>query len=422
MMNLDDIATRIAQPDTTQGSDIAAFKELTEKYPYAQIFSILYLKALSHKNDVFFEDALQKHAYRITDRMKLYDLIQGAQQSIAETLAEPAAPEVENLPREVSVAEIEPETIQIEPETTPVETIAAEAATAAIVPETEPEAIPVEKAAETIAEPGIAEIIPTDEPETQEIATTVVDFEWNAASETAEPATEEPAAPIVPEDIPEQPAETAPEETAVLPSAKPDPVDIHQLPDPQDMLELDILTHALGHVYPEQLGKSTGVPEEPAPEPEKAPEKTSVPEIQEKPVAEQPTAEPAKAPVTAQRSFTSWIRADRYSEPQELKPEKVPEPAPEPPKKQIDEIINNFIQEEPSITRPKKEFYSPTKKAKESIDPEGLIYTETLANIFAIQGNYPKAILAYEQLILTNPEKKIFFALRIHELKEKLNT
>ena len=48
--------------------------------------------------------------------------------------------------------------------------------------------------------------------------------------------------------------------------------------------------------------------------------------------------------------------------------------------------------------------------------------TETLANIFAIQGNFPKAIIAYEQLMLTNPEKKIFFAQRIKELKEKLNT
>ena len=33
-----------------------------------------------------------------------------------------------------------------------------------------------------------------------------------------------------------------------------------------------------------------------------------------------------------------------------------------------------------------------------------------MAKISALQGNYPKAIYAYEQLILTNPEKKVFFA------------
>jgi hypothetical protein len=88
--------------------------------------------------------------------------------------------------------------------------------------------------------------------------------------------------------------------------------------------------------------------------------------------------------------------------------------------KQIDKIINKFIEKEPSISRPQKEFYSPSKKAKESVNPDSLIYTQTLANIFAIQGNFPKAIVAYEQLMLTNPEKKIFFANRIQELKEKL--
>ena len=46
--------------------------------------------------------------------------------------------------------------------------------------------------------------------------------------------------------------------------------------------------------------------------------------------------------------------------------------------------------------------------------------SETLAKIFAVQGNYPKAIFAYEQLILLIPEKKAFFASQIQELKKKI--
>jgi hypothetical protein len=94
--------------------------------------------------------------------------------------------------------------------------------------------------------------------------------------------------------------------------------------------------------------------------------------------------------------------------------------------------VNQFIKDEPKLSRPSKEeiidikpkteFFSPVKKAKESLEISTMPVSETLAKIFALQGNFPKAIFAYEQLCLINPEKKIFFASRIEELKKKLNT
>src|SRR5690606_14884508 len=81
--------------------------------------------------------------------------------------------------------------------------------------------------------------------------------------------------------------------------------------------------------------------------------------------------------------------------------------------------INEFFGE---IVKPKKEFFSPTKKAKESLSEEALPVSETLAKVYALQGNFPKAISAYEQLSLKYPEKKIFFAIQIKELQKKLNT
>jgi tetratricopeptide (TPR) repeat protein len=55
--------------------------------------------------------------------------------------------------------------------------------------------------------------------------------------------------------------------------------------------------------------------------------------------------------------------------------------------------------------------------AKSSIADAGEIVSETLANIYAQQGNYHKAINAFEKLSLKYPEKSHLFAARIRELK-----
>ena len=72
------------------------------------------------------------------------------------------------------------------------------------------------------------------------------------------------------------------------------------------------------------------------------------------------------------------------------------------------------------MEKPKREFYSPSKKAKESIDGNKMPVSETLAKIFVLQGNYPKAIYVYEQLIIIYPKKKSIFASQIKQLSNKL--
>jgi len=74
-----------------------------------------------------------------------------------------------------------------------------------------------------------------------------------------------------------------------------------------------------------------------------------------------------------------------------------------------------------NILRPKKEFYSPSKKAKESLDEQKMPVSETLAKIFELQGNLPKAIYVYEQLSLIFPEKNAYFASQIKQVKKKIN-
>ena len=85
------------------------------------------------------------------------------------------------------------------------------------------------------------------------------------------------------------------------------------------------------------------------------------------------------------------------------------------------EIIDKFIAENPSISRPKQEFFNPVSAAQESVIDQENIVSETLATIYERQGYFEKAISIYEKLKLKYPEKSIIFAARINALKNKLN-
>jgi hypothetical protein len=88
--------------------------------------------------------------------------------------------------------------------------------------------------------------------------------------------------------------------------------------------------------------------------------------------------------------------------------------------KQAADIISNFIQNEDQIVPKRAEFFSPAKAAKNSLKDKDDLVTETLANIYAAQGNIEKAISTYEKLSLLHPEKSTYFAALIGKLKRQL--
>jgi hypothetical protein len=109
------------------------------------------------------------------------------------------------------------------------------------------------------------------------------------------------------------------------------------------------------------------------------------------------------------RSFIDWLKISSNSE------------------FNVVELENQFgVEDDYEVTyiefeKPKKEFFSPVKKAKESLSEDSLPVSETLAKIYEVQGNIPKSIFVYEQLSLIIPEKKTYFASQIKKLKKKLN-
>ncbi|GAK76330.1 tetratricopeptide repeat protein [Nonlabens ulvanivorans] len=78
-------------------------------------------------------------------------------------------------------------------------------------------------------------------------------------------------------------------------------------------------------------------------------------------------------------------------------------------------IIDQFLAEKPKI-KPRKDKVSSTNIA-DLQTPSDQLMTETLAQVYLAQNNYPKAIQAYQVLVLQHPEKSGFFADRIREIK-----
>lgn len=80
------------------------------------------------------------------------------------------------------------------------------------------------------------------------------------------------------------------------------------------------------------------------------------------------------------------------------------------------EIIDRFIEANPKITPVKNTTPIPVNIERSTQDTSYLM-TETLARVYLEQKKYSKAIQAYEILILKYPEKSVFFADRISDIK-----
>lgn len=289
-MNTEQIAYAVKQPEKIGFQEVSALKVLAESYPYASVYSFLYLTALANSKSVELDSELSKHAYKLSDRTKLYYLLNGASTVTSRT-----------------------------------------SATEATILTSLTEPVEVREVIEEVKTDDFAKI------------TNAFSAEQSYSLESLIPLAE--AAELV--------------EAVEVGEAK-------------ETKKIDIL------------------PLSPPPKGEDVSEKINV--------------------ETEIRSFTSWLTVNSNEDSSTESNQKTTK----------NNIIDQFIQEQPRITRNKTDFFSPSKKAKASIEESTLPVSETLAKIYADQGNYPKAIHVYHQLMVLKPEKKDIFALQIDQLKKKI--
>lgn len=127
-------------------------------------------------------------------------------------------------------------------------------------------------------------------------------------------------------------------------------------------------------------------------------------------------------------SFIDWLQ--KLKQPGTMPPQKPLEKQEETPPaiqtpahtkfEEKKKLIDKIIESDPGKIRMNKDkFFNPSQDAKQSLLENEHLITETLAKIYALQGNVSKAVRAYEILSLKFPQKSAYFASLIEKLKTK---
>jgi tetratricopeptide (TPR) repeat protein len=129
-------------------------------------------------------------------------------------------------------------------------------------------------------------------------------------------------------------------------------------------------------------------------------------------------AETVSGPPT---DFYSWLGQPAAQQEEETVAEETAIPVSEQELTHQQQLIDRFIANNPTISRPKKEFFTPETAAKKSEHLPEQLATETLATVYLNQGNAEGAIRIYERLILKFPEKSTYFVSLIEKTRNEFN-
>jgi len=417
VISAENISDLIKNPQLVEQFDVNDIAVIRDKFSYCSTLHLLYLKGLALTNAIDFEDELRYAAAHVMDRERMYYLIHSTgeiqkeeiskeeiQISESSTSLRQLADTVDKkIPKEkIPEKEIEEKEIEEKQISNSKSSTFAKA---------EVDKIPKEDLVKEIEQKENREVIPGDKIESGTVAEIVKSSDSNVAEEKNKVSDELIESTILPTiveavferelnstpDISEEKIIKQSEEKYIISSGIVDNQKTEKsLPEktgsPADKTEIDLskLSFVEWLKYKQR-------------HPEKTIEKIETPIV---------VTSERKDSVIASEKIKSETPIEKITEIQKKGNNKKALS-----KTEVDALLNKFISEEPSISRPKSEFFSPTKSAKQSLEESTDLVTETLAKIYYLQKNYAKAIKAYEQLSLVYPEKKTFFASQIEKIK-----
>jgi hypothetical protein len=395
-MNIKDFYKYIKQPDELNEISAKEIKEVLDRYPYFQAAHLLYLKNLHTINDDKYKSQLTVTSLYAPHRKALYNLIHhiNAQNQIAE------APEIiiDKQKSEVTVEQKEIINEITEEISKPKEIVVQEKATEQIIKDIHrPEKEKIEIVETPVFDVKVVNIKNPEEKETIDLI---------------------------------------PEKNISIPEIKPTPI-IEEISVQKEPVKenLSIADQILEKIKQIQQNQKTEIPtskpvenipvpqekkiSKPIEEPviKKNPEKVTpiIPEIKITPAYDvSKLSTPVKEPEEAM-TFDEWLfHLTSMNDEQNKSVNK-------PTENKGNSIIDNFLKNAPDV-RVKGNLSAPQEDLTENMTaPEDFeIISESLAQLYYKQGYFEKSLRMYEKLILKYPEKSIYFATLIQEIKNKL--
>ena len=371
-LNLSEYTYLLNNPNAVNEKQSKALETVVDSFPYFQSARALYLKGLYNQDSYKYNFALKQTAAHTTDRSVLFDFITSDEFTIIE----------KDIYEQKLALLMDIEVIESE----------------------------IQKGDEiTSAEISTIPVLPTIEFESSDI-----DFVKLENSPIADEVTEEiTLTEIIPTEIEEDVHIPIQEETVstktILETAIEEETEeeLVSLEISEETVEETISTEAVS-IDQNSFASST---------------EEILPEIEEKLEIGKPIA----FSQNEKHSFQEWLQLASFKPIERIKEEKETfsiENSIQKEEKKLEnstdklkklEIIDKFIEANPKIT-PAREVTELPSKPVETSDTTHLM-TETLARVYLEQKKYSKAIQAYEILILKYPEKSIFFADRIKDIK-----